>query len=158
MKILLIHPAFFDNNEFSNRYKDYIDWIRGGNLYIAPFEPPLGLAYISAYAKRQGIDISVLDMQALMMDGEALTRCLSTEQPDVVGITAMTPTLPEALRAAKAARDLLPDVITVLGGVHPTLDPGGVLHSPYVDFVIRGEGEETLCRLIEAIKGKNLRF
>ncbi|MDR2789336.1 MAG: cobalamin-dependent protein, partial [Candidatus Accumulibacter sp.] len=146
MKIVLVHPAFFDNNEFRNRYKDYVDWIRGGNLYVAPFEPPLGLAYLAAHAKRQGHDVTLLDMQALMMDGEALSKRLFEERPDIVGITAMTPTLPEALRVAKLARGALPNAKTVLGGVHPTLDPDSVLQSPDVDFVIRGEGEEVLCR------------
>jgi radical SAM superfamily enzyme YgiQ (UPF0313 family) len=158
MKIVLIHPAFFDNDEFRNRYQDYVDWIRGGNLYVAPFEPPLGLAYISAYVKQQGYDVTLLDMQALMMDSEALASYFLEQRPDIVGITAMTPTLPEALRVAKTAHDLLPNVKTVLGGVHPTLDPVSVLKSPYVDFAVRGEGEYALCRLIDALSGKNVRF
>ncbi|MDR1368422.1 MAG: B12-binding domain-containing radical SAM protein [Candidatus Accumulibacter sp.] len=158
MKIVLVHPAFFDDNEFRNRYRDYVDWIRGGNLYVAPFEPPLGLAYVSAYAKRLGHDVALLDMQALMMDGPALARRLAEESPDIVGITAMTPTMPEALRVAKTTRDTLPGARTVLGGVHPTLDPGNVLESDDVDFVIRGEGEEILCRLIDALDGKNIRL
>jgi radical SAM superfamily enzyme YgiQ (UPF0313 family) len=156
MKIVLVHPAFFDNNEFRNRYKDYVDWIRGGNLYVAPFEPPLGLAYLAAYAKRLGHEVTLLDMQALMMDGESLLRCLAEEAADIVGITAMTPTLPEALRVAKAARAALPNAKTVLGGVHPTLDPDSVLQCPDVDFVVRGEGEEVLCRLIDALDGKGV--
>ena len=51
MKVLLINPAFYDKSEFKNRYSDYIDWVKGGNLYVAPFEPPLGLAYLTAYLK-----------------------------------------------------------------------------------------------------------
>ena len=94
MKILFINPAFFDGDAFKNRYADYVDWIRGGNLYVAPFEPPLGLAYLTAYVKRLGHEVMLLDMQALMMDSEELSRRLKAEMPDVVGITAMTPTLP----------------------------------------------------------------
>ena len=55
MKILLINPAFYDGTDFKNRFDDYIDWIKGGNLYVAPFEPPLGLAYLSAFLKERGI-------------------------------------------------------------------------------------------------------
>lgn len=36
MKIFLINPAFFDGKEFRNRHEDYVDWIKGGNLYVAP--------------------------------------------------------------------------------------------------------------------------
>lgn len=53
MKILLINPAFYDGADFRNRFDDYIDWIKGGNLYVAPFEPPLGLAYLSAFLKER---------------------------------------------------------------------------------------------------------
>ncbi|MEO0034203.1 MAG: hypothetical protein RLZZ501_226, partial [Pseudomonadota bacterium] len=66
MKILLINPAFFDGTEFRNRFADYVDWIRGGNLYVAPFEPPLGLAYLTAFLKQAGHEVVLLDMQGLM--------------------------------------------------------------------------------------------
>jgi radical SAM superfamily enzyme YgiQ (UPF0313 family) len=154
MKIFLINPAFFDGNEFRNRYEDYIDWIKGGNLYVAPFEPPLGLAYLASYAKARGHDVTLLDMQVLMMDSEALARKLVEERPDVVGITAMTPTLPEALRVAEVTRQALPGAQVVLGGVHPTLDPWSILSNPNVDFAIRGEGEIALGQLLDVLSGK----
>jgi len=154
MKIFLINPAFFDNTEFSNRYEDYVDWIRGGNLYVAPFEPPLGLAYLTSYTKARGHDVTLLDMQVLMMDSAALGRRLTEEKPDLVGITAMTPTLPEALRVAEVARQALPTAHIVLGGVHPTLDPESVLANPNVDFAVRGEGELAISQLVDVLEGK----
>ena len=80
MKILLINPAFFDGNNFRNRFDDYLDWIKGGNLYVAPFEPPLGLAYLSAYLKEQGHSVVLLDMQGLLMDSDELARRVAQEQ------------------------------------------------------------------------------
>jgi radical SAM superfamily enzyme YgiQ (UPF0313 family) len=152
MKILFINPTFFDGDAFKNRYADYVNWIRGGNLYVAPFEPPLGLAYLTAYVKRLGHDVTLLDMQALLMDSEELGRRIKAEKPDVVGITAMTPTLPAALRAADIARAQVPASTIVLGGVHPTLDPETVIGHPSVDFVIRGEGEEAFSQLLHALQ------
>ena len=127
MNILLVNPSFYDGDAFRNRFQDYVDWIRGGNLYVAPFEPPLGLAYLSAAIKARGHAVTLLDMQGLLMDSEALVGRLNAERPRVVGITAMTPTLPVALRVARLARASLPDAYIVLGGIHPTLDPEGVL-------------------------------
>lgn len=153
MKILLINPALFDGNEFRNRYEDYVDWIRGGNLYVAPFEQPLGLAYLTSYIKAQGHEVTLLDMQVLLMDSEALAKRLEVDCPDVVGITAMTPTLPAALQVAELTRRALPSAHVVLGGVHPTLDPHSVLANPAVDFVIRGEGELAFTALLEVLAG-----
>jgi len=147
MKILLINPAFYDGNEFKNRFDDYIDWIKGGNLYVAPFEPPLGLAYLSAFLKERGFEVSLLDMQGLLMDSAELLRNIRAYRPDLIGITAMTPTVPEALRVAELARLTAPTARIVLGGVHPTLDPASVLTSEHVDFVVRGEGEFAFAEL-----------
>lgn len=125
MRILLINPSFYDGKEFRNRYEDYIDWIKGGNLYVAPFEPPIGLAYLSAYLKERGSEVNILDMQGLLMDSPELVKSIAKYNPDLVGITAMTPTIPEALRVADLARTVAPQAKVVLGGVHPTLDPKG---------------------------------
>ncbi len=152
MKIALINPAFYDGKEFRNRFDDYLDWIKGGNLYVAPFEPPIGLAFLTSYLKEQGHEVSLLDMQGLLMDSEELAIRIAAEAPDLIGITAMTPTVPEALRVAELARLVAPHAKVVLGGVHPTLDPAGVLADDNVDYVIRGEGEHALAELAAALE------
>ena len=62
------------------------------------------------------------------MDSEELIRNIETYGPDLIGITAMTPTVPEALRVAELARRTAPRARIVLGGVHPTLDPSERTH------------------------------
>lgn len=152
MKLLLINPAFFNKDEFEKRYISFNDWIKGGNLYPLAFEPPLGIASIVAYLKSKGFDASLLDMQALLMDERELADKLLDIKPDVVGITAMTTTFPSALRAAKITKKVLPDAKVVLGGVHPTIEPGTTLESKYVDFVVRGEGEVVLEQLMTELE------
>ncbi len=152
MKITLVNPSFYDGKEFRNRFEDYLQWIKGGNLYVAPFEPPLGLACLCAFLKAQGHETRLIDMQGLCMDSQELARRLAAHDPDLVGITAMTPTFPEALRVARIVRTVAPRAHTVLGGVHPTLDPDGALAEPDVDFVIRGEGEAALAALAQALQ------
>lgn len=152
MKLLLINPAFFNKDEFEKRYISFNDWIKGGNLYPLAFEPPLGIASIVAYLKSKGFDASLLDMQALLMDERELADKLLDIKPDVVGITAMTTTFPSALRAAKITKKVLPGAKVVLGGVHPTIEPGTTLESRYVDFVVRGEGEVVLEQLMTELE------
>lgn len=152
MKLVLVNPAFFDGEQFRNRFEEYLDWIKGGNLYVAPFEPPLGLAFLAAAVKARGHEVTLLDMQGSLMDTPELERRLVAERPDLVGIGAMTPTFPEALRVARAARAVTPRARIVLGGVHPTLDPESVLRHDEVDYVIRGEGERPLADLADALE------
>ena len=151
LKIALVNPAFYDGKEFRNRFDDYLDWIKGGNLYVAPFEPPLGLAYLASALKAAGHEVKLIDMQGLLMDSAELERQLKEFAPKIVGVTAMTPTLPEAFKVADASKRALPDAAVVLGGVHPTLDPEGTLANRNVDFVIRGEGEVAIRDLADAI-------
>ena len=154
LKIALVNPAFYDGKEFRNRFDDYLDWIKGGNLYVAPFEPPLGLAYLASALKAAGHEVKLIDMQGLVMDSEELERQLKEFSPKIVGVTAMTPTLPEAFKVAAASKKVLPDAAVVLGGVHPTLDPEGTLANSNVDFVVRGEGERVIIDLAAAIENE----
>lgn len=154
MKVLLINPAFYDKSEFKNRYSDYLDWVKGGNLYVAPFEPPLGLAYLTAYLKQRGEEVELIDMQGLMMDSVELTKKIENTDAQLIGISSMTPTFPAALKVARIVREKAPNAKILLGGVHPTLDPEGTLAHGEVDFVIRGEGEEALYGLVRAIRGE----
>ena len=92
MDILLINPPYFTSEEMSTRRKEYEHWIRGGNMYIYPFEPPLGLGSLSAYLKEKKFNVELIDMVGLMMEEKELKIILQHKQPPVVGITTMTPT------------------------------------------------------------------
>jgi anaerobic magnesium-protoporphyrin IX monomethyl ester cyclase len=56
-------------------------------------------------------------------------------------------TLPEISRR-------FPDVPTVWGGYFPTNYTDAALNAPYVDYAVRGQGEETLLELLDALRGK----
>lgn len=72
--------------------------------------------------------------------------------PDVVCISSLFTTyVLEALNVARIAKEVNPEVITVMGGIHPTVFPDHVLAFQWIDFVIRGEGETPLFRLISLL-------
>jgi radical SAM superfamily enzyme YgiQ (UPF0313 family) len=73
------------------------------------------------------------------------------------GITGTTASYQHMLRTAKAFKECDSDVVTILGGHHATAQDDVILkrHS-YVDFVIRGEGEIGLSKLLEHRRQPNL--
>ena len=73
-------------------------------------------------------------------------KYLRTHKADMIGISSMTGAYTNALEYAKIAKKH--NLFVVLGGYHPTALPGEVLKSPYVDAVIRGEGEFTFKELV----------
>src|SRR5262249_39366859 len=70
--------------------------------------------------------------------------------PDVVGLSVMTFQRATALNIARLVRMLRPSVRIVVGGYDPSLDVDAYTRSADVDFIVRGEGEHTLCELLRA--------
>lgn len=75
--------------------------------------------------------------------------------PDIIGISVLTPKVPAALKIAKIAKSIHPPIKILVGGHHPTLLSEEMLACPEIDFVIRGEGEETVRELIDAFGSGN---
>jgi radical SAM superfamily enzyme YgiQ (UPF0313 family) len=116
-------------------------------------QPPLGLAAIASGLERDGAHIKILDANALKLDHSEVTRYLSNV--DIVGITAMTPTISPALQIARNIKDKDKDMHIIIGGPHSTIFPEETLkHAPEIDFVVKGEGEETTRELVRNFNAK----
>lgn len=110
---------------------------------------PIGLAYLAAVIEQNGHELKVFDSLALRLDHAGLGREFSLYQPDMVGITAVTPTAHSALFTAKIAKENVPNTTVVLGGPHATfLDKQILTEEPAVDVIVRGEGELTIVELL----------
>src|SRR5438067_2544185 len=73
-------------------------------------------------------------------------------QPDVVGLSVMTFQRATALKIARLIHALRPSVRIVVGGYDPSLATEAFEACPDVDFIVRGEGEQTLCELLRALE------
>lgn len=72
-----------------------------------------------------------------------------------VGMTVMPgPQLVSAVPLAKAVKLRFPDLPIIWGGNFGSLYPEPVLNASYVDWVVRGQGEQTFLELLEAIDGR----
>ena len=72
--------------------------------------------------------------------------------PMAVGISYLTPLKCVVERIASLIRELDRDIKIIVGSFHPTFCPEEVLQNPDIDFVIRGEGEIPLLRLVKELK------
>jgi radical SAM superfamily enzyme YgiQ (UPF0313 family) len=69
-----------------------------------------------------------------------------------VGISVMGgPQLRSAIAVSKAIREASRDVPIIWGGAFPTVCPEATLNAPYVDYAVRGQGEDTLVELLNAL-------
>lgn len=116
---------------------------------------PAALLYLGSYIEKKGYAVLLLDGNNF--NAEDFFSLIEREIPDAiaVGLSVMTPQVPSALAVSKYVRGLDPSIPIIWGGVHPTFYPKQTAGSPYVDFVVRGEGEVTLFELLESVVGGN---
>jgi anaerobic magnesium-protoporphyrin IX monomethyl ester cyclase len=117
-----------------------------------PFTP-LGLGYLAAVLEKNGYEVDVIDCQALNISFEEAKSELSKRKPDIVGMTATTLTYKSALKIVKIAKEVCPNCLTLLGGVHVTFwDEEALQECPQLDVVVRKEGENTLLEMMQRLE------
>jgi len=136
MRILLLHPNY-----------------HSGGAEIAGNWPPAWVAYLTGYLKADGYtDVHFVDAMTHHLDDDAVRARIVELQPDIVGCTAITPAIYKAERLLQVAKEVNPAVVTVLGGIHGTfMYPQVLKEAPWIDAVVRGEGEQVFLNFVRAV-------
>lgn len=114
---------------------------------------PLGLVYLAGAARLAGLDAEIYDAMAKGHASSEIEHRLRESMADYVASTAITATINDAVKILELAKEIKPDTVTILGGVHPTFMYEEVLaRSAAVDFIVIGEGEITLRHLLEVLE------
>jgi anaerobic magnesium-protoporphyrin IX monomethyl ester cyclase len=140
MRILLIHPNY-----------------HSGGAEIAGNWPPAWVAYLTGSLKKAGYtDVAFIDAMTNKISDADIRDAIAAEKPDVIGCTAITPSIYKAQGILQVAKELHPNAVTVLGGIHATFMYQQVLaEAPWIDCIVRGEGEEIFVDLIATIHQGN---
>ena len=146
-KVILVNPN-------TPKYPEYL---REHMFYETrnPPAPPLGLLYIAAVLERDGVDVQVIDNYPLNLSTSELVDRIVCEKPALVGFSLMTFTYPEARKNMIRLKEVMADVPIVVGGPHATLFPGELINEPFIDVVVRGEGEQTLSEIVCILSSGN---
>ncbi|MBU1087011.1 MAG: B12-binding domain-containing radical SAM protein [Candidatus Omnitrophica bacterium] len=137
--------------------------------YTKEIQPPLGMAYIAAMLEDK-FEVRILDAAVegwhdeIVVSKQEIRYGLSFEQiaqrikdfnPDLVGISCLfSMQADNAHKVGQIAKKVNPEIITVMGGAHPTVLAKKVLEDPAIDYVVIGEGEQTITKLIDCINQK----
>lgn len=160
MKVLLINPPFLRLQEIRRPYF------------------PLGLGYLAAALREAGHEAGIYNAEmgaetwrlpaivnnrqllyahakytrAVRDDNHPIWTEIDSEirafQPDVLGITTITPTVSAVIRIARLCKAWNPGCPVVLGGIHPTVLPEKTVQNADVDYVVIGEGDRTIVELV----------
>ena len=108
---------------------------------------------IAAFLEENGYPVTILDANALGLQPEQIPSLLA--DINVAGVTAMTPTIGSATAIIRCLKKAGPELTVILGGAHATLLPEETLmNNQEMDVIVRGEGEETIIKLLQALEHK----
>ena len=116
-------------------------------------QPSLGLGYLAA-SVRKGHEVEILDCIKEGVNIDRLGRFLTSHNPDVFGLQFYTFDLSFIKNALRLAKSVKKDVVTVVGGPHPSAVPLKVMDGfkEDLDFLFAGEAEVGLPKLLDLLK------
>ncbi len=117
-----------------------------------PDFPPLGIAYLGAAARDKGHDVLLIDggLSAI----EIIVRQAKDFIPDFVGVTCWTINRGIVWKLCLMLKKVLPEAFLAVGGPHASFYPEHVFVKTHAKAVVIGEGEETVCDLLDCIDNK----
>jgi len=147
MNILLINPPFFDQDAVGKERS-----IR----YVLNIIPPLGLAYLAAVLVRAGFKVGITDYSVEKYSDQDIIKIIKKDKPQIVGISAATPTFISASKIAQIIRDNFHQIVLVIGGAHISAMAYRGMAESCFDIGLIGEGEETFLELAKSVQEKGL--
>ncbi|HWZ26126.1 MAG TPA: radical SAM protein [Verrucomicrobiae bacterium] len=112
---------------------------------------PLGILAVATPLLRAGFSVRLIDST---ITPDFKKRVLEEVKDAIcLGISLVTgPMIRETVEIARAVKAWKPDFPIILGGWHPSLLPKQTLEAPYIDYVVRGQGEESLLELVQHLE------
>lgn len=86
---------------------------------------------------------------------QTIANLMTARQIELLAVSVMPgPQMVAAMEACREIRLRFPKVPIVWGGYFPSIYTAATLNAPYVDFAVRGQGEETFIDLLEGLRGQ----
>lgn len=173
MKILLLNPPWYRLQETSlihypgglayiagaleNAGYESIIWNSDYDPNIRPVIGGTNILDTEELTRKYNLYKKNLDDLSLPIWQEIKSK-IKEFNPDIVGISVYSATYKSALNVTKIIKSINSYIITILGGIHPTINPEEVASQKDVDFVVYGEGEITIQELIKVINSDKRNF
>ena len=127
-------------------------------VFVYPDFENLGLEYLMATCLKAGYDVDFVGYHAgnpffgkknRKVRFEPVAKSIARKQPRIAAFSCVTDNYQFQLSCARALKKILPEVIVVFGGIHPTAVPERVLRNDEVDAVAIGEAEISLINFLQ---------
>ncbi len=149
MRILVLNPPFLPRFSRESRSPAVT---KSGTLYY-----PMWLAYAVGYLEKHGHEVLFIDAPAAGLTREDICKKATDFKPSMAVLEASTPSIYNDVEVACAIKKVVPDVFTILVGVHVSAVPEQTLEEApaELDAVAIREYEATLVALAEKLSKKD---
>ena len=123
--------------------------------------PPLGLINLATMLKHGPHRVVIHDFVLAIREGSLsmgpsiyhdCANKILTNSPDLVGFSAQCTTYPGVIQIARLLKERSPRTLVVIGGHNASfVDEETLKHFPFIDIIIRGEGEISFSELVKAL-------
>src|SRR3989338_4111906 len=129
-------------------------------IVTLPFVP-LGLLSLAACLEERRKDVEVIDLNRPIGGGvpndqdyyRNVARLIQRHEPDVLGFMTDADSYHHVLNISEECKRLRPRTVIVLGGPHASVTDYETLKNfPFIDVIVRGEGEATMVELVEGLQ------
>lgn len=144
MRITLLYPSIAMEGFAISPQRPKTGWIQHG------------LCYISSALKKEGHDVSLIDLRQLT-GWEELPDAVRRLKPDIIGITLMSMDFDAAVTSARVIKETDRNIKIVVGGVHPSLMESEFINNEDIDYIFKGEAEITLPKILSGIVDKSIK-
>jgi len=114
----------------------------------------LALGYLKANLDAERYQVRIFDcaLRNLGADDRVLRKELEDFAPSVVGVSTWSPMYPEAVALVQLAKQIDSDIVTVMGGAHPSSYAERCMEVPELDFVFRGEADLSFAVFLDELE------
>src|ERR1700734_1723042 len=116
----------------------------------------LPLAVLAIAAVLEGHeDYEIVDGNVDDNPTATILQLIEQHNVELLGVSVMPgPQMVAAMETSREIRRVHPHIKIVWGGYFPSVYPDSALNAKYVDYIVRGQGEDTFLELLDAIRGK----
>lgn len=132
-------------------------FIAPGNLAGNFSNIPIGIAILGSILRDNGVHVIIKDYSVENLDYNSLQQFITENQINIVGITMMTCQSLIGYQIAKFIKSFDSKIITLSGGIHPSLLPKESLKN-HIDIVFQGEAEHTLLSVLHLLSNYELDY
>ncbi len=126
-----------------------------GEKTMIAASPPLGILYIASKLREIGMAVSAYDQASVGSSVGETVSWVQKENPDILGFSTLLTSSYTAPKLAEAVKNKIPDIPIVFGNQHATFNAERILRKyPFVDIIVRGEGEQACEEIAECFEGK----